>query len=180
MEYVQCTMYTVHSTLYNVQCTRISELEYVQYTLYTLHIPTHLFVHDYHTIDSGVPLQYLWSYCNALFIGQPKSITNKLDKINNRYLRIMYTLRRNYNASITFLRRKFNWFYKYDDINLKILTLLYKTLTNNLLANLCERKHINPSNKTLRSSIAHRLLNPNYKIVHSVRALLVGQFKTLE
>ena len=95
------------------------------------------------------------SYYNALF--RPTEI----HKINNRSLRIIYRLRRNdYDNSITTLRRKLNWIYTADDINLKILTLLFITLTNNLPANLCKLPHIKPPNKG--SSIAP-FLNPKFK-----------------
>ena len=84
-----------------------------------------------------------------------------------------YRLRRkHYNTGITYLRRKLKWIYTTYDINLKILTLLFKTITNNLPANLCELIHIKPPNKVLRSSISPRNLNPplnlqDSKIAHS-------------
>ena len=67
-------------------------------------------------------------YCNSLLAGENKTVTYNIDRLVNRTTRIIFNLKKqDYTTRITNLRKSLNWLPTIDNINIKLLTILYKT-----------------------------------------------------
>ena len=92
-------------------------------------------------------------YCNSLLAGENKTVTNNIDRLVNRTTRIIFNLKNtDYNTSITNLRKSLNWLPTIDNINIKLLTILYKTTKTTQPTNLYTLLHKQTTNRQLRQT----------------------------
>ena len=90
-------------------------------------------------------------YCNSLLAGENKTVTNNIDRLVNRTTRIIFNLKNtDYTTSITNLRKSLNWLPTIDNINIKLLTILYKTTKTTQPHNVHTLLHKQTTNRQLR------------------------------
>ena len=83
-------------------------------------------------------------YCNSLLTGENKTVTNNIDRLVNRTTRIIFNLKNtDYTTSITNLRKSLNCLPTIDNINIKLLTILYKTTKTTQPHNLLHKQTTN-------------------------------------
>ena len=91
-------------------------------------------------------------YSNSLLAGENKTVTNNIDRLVNR-TRIIFNLKNtDYTTSITNLRKSLNWLPTIDNINIKLLTILYKTTKTTQPHNLHTLLHKQTTNRQLRQT----------------------------
>ena len=92
-------------------------------------------------------------YCNSLLAGENKTVTKNIDRLVNRTTRIIFNLKNtDYTTSITNLRKSLNWLPTIDNINIKLLTILYKTTKTTQPHNLHTLLHKQTTNRQLRQT----------------------------
>ena len=102
-------------------------------------------------------------YCNSLLAGENKTVINNIDRLVNKTTRIIFNLKNtDYTTSITNLRKSLNWLPTIDNINIKLLTILYKTTKTTQPHNLQALLHKQTTNRQLRQT--YRLVIPTTKI----------------
>ena len=102
-------------------------------------------------------------YCNSLLAGENKTVTNNIDRLVNRTTRIIFNLKNtDYTTSITNLRKSLNWLPTIDNINIKLLTILYKTTKTTQPHNLHTLLHKQTNNRQLRQT--YRIDIPNTRL----------------
>ena len=90
-------------------------------------------------------------YCNSLLAGENKRVTNNIDRLVNITTRIIsYLKNTDYTTIITNLRKSLNYLPTIDNINIKILTILYKTTKTTQPHNLHTLLHKQTINRQLR------------------------------
>ena len=92
-------------------------------------------------------------YCNSLLAGENKTVTKNIDRLVNRTTRIIFNLKNtDYTTSLTNLRKSLNWLPTIDNINIKLLTILYKTTKTTQPHNLHTLLHKQTTNRQLRQT----------------------------
>ena len=92
-------------------------------------------------------------YCNSLLSGENKTVTNNINRLVNRTTRIIFNLKNtDYTTSNTNLRKSLNWLPTINNINIKLLTILYKTTKIIQPHNLHTLLHKHTTNRQLRQT----------------------------
>ena len=88
-------------------------------------------------------------YCNSLLAGENKTVINNIDRLVNRTTRIIFNLK---NTDYTTSIKSLNWLPTIDNINIKLLTILYKTTKTTQPHNLHTLLHKQTTNRQLRQT----------------------------